>query len=184
MSNITVVTGNTKKAQEIGTIIGRPVDNVELDIAEIQSLDVEEVARDKAVKAYQQLSRPVIVDDTGMSIPALGGMPGALVVWFLDSIGPSGILKLLSGIPDRAASVSTAIGYADYRGVRVFIGTVDGTVPAAERGDNGFGYDTIFIPDGQQLTYAEMTSDQKNAVSMRAIALKKLAAFLAEDPAT
>ena len=46
MSNITVVTGNTKKAQEIGTIIGRPVDNVELDIAEIQSLDVEEVARD------------------------------------------------------------------------------------------------------------------------------------------
>lgn len=180
MTEITVVTGNKKKALEIGAIIGRPVDSVALDIAEIQSLSVEEVAFDKAQKAYEQIGRPVIVDDTGMSIPALGGMPGALVVWFLDNIGPAGIVKLMAGETDRSATVSTAIGYADEGGVRVFTGTVRGSIPQEERGDNGFGYDTIFVPEGQERTYAEMTSEEKNRVSMRSIALLQLAEFLAD----
>lgn len=178
MSSLTVITGNRGKAAEIGAILGMVVEHQALDITEIQSLDVEEVARDKAARAFEMIGKPVIVDDTGMSVQALGGMPGALIAWFLDNIGPDGILKLLDGSTDRRASVSTAIGYADNRGVHVFIGTVQGSIPDEPRGTNGFGYDPIFIPEGQEQTYAEMTSEQKNLGSMRAIALAKLADFL------
>jgi len=178
MTNITVITGNKGKAGEIGAILGIPVDNKALDIPEIQSLNVDEVARDKATRAYEIMGEPVIVDDTGMSIDALRGMPGALVVWFLDNIGTAGILKLLEGTTDRRASVSTAIGYADSSGVHVFNGTVNGSIPIQPRGTNGFGYDPIFIPEGQDRTYAEMSAEQKNEGSMRAIALAKLAEFL------
>jgi non-canonical purine NTP pyrophosphatase (RdgB/HAM1 family) len=177
--NITVVTGNKGKAAEIGAILGREVSNVAVELNEIQSLDVAEVAHDKALRAYEAVGAPVIIDDTGMSVEALGGLPGALVVWFLDKLGPSGILKLMHGVADRRASVSTAIGFADASGAHVFVGTVNGTVSGEERGANGFGYDPIFIPEGQARTYAEMASDEKNSISMRAIALGKLAEFLA-----
>ena len=176
--DITVVSGNRSKVAEIEGILGRPLLNEALDIAEIQSLDVEAVARDKAKKAYEILKRPVIVDDTGMSIPALGGLPGALVAWFLDSVGSEGILRLLGNLTERGASVSTSIGYADEKGVEVFTGTIYGVIPSEMQGDGGFGYDPIFIPDGETKTYAEMSSDEKNAISMRAIALGKLKIFL------
>jgi XTP/dITP diphosphohydrolase len=180
MIKITVVTGNLKKAKEIETITGFPVENVDLEIKEIQSLSVADVAKEKAIAAYQRLQRPVVVDDTGMSIVALGGLPGALVSWFLDSIGPEGILRLLGDNRDRRATVSTCIGYCDGGEVRVFEGVIEGSVSLGLRGTNGFGYDPIFVPMGESKTYAEMTADEKNARSMRSIALSKLKTYLEE----
>jgi XTP/dITP diphosphohydrolase len=178
MKTITVITGNASKAKEIAAIIGVPVENVSLDIKEVQSLDVSEVAREKALVAYRALGVPVVVDDTGMSIAALRGLPGALVVWFLDTIGPEGILRLMREVEDRRASVSTCIGYCDGSDLQLFEGVIHGTISAEMRGTNGFGYDPIFIPNGQSKTYAEMTADEKNSVSMRSIALSKLKTFL------
>ncbi len=178
MTKITVVTGNLNKAKEIETITGIPVENVDLEIKEIQSLSVAEVAKEKAIAAYQQLKRPVVVDDTGMSIVALGGLPGALVSWFLDSIGPEGLLRLLGDRSDRKATVSTCIGYCDGSGVQVFEGIVEGSISQSLRGTNGFGYDPIFVPSGEHKTYAEMSAAEKNARSMRSIALAKLKSYL------
>ncbi len=178
MKKITVVTGNSNKAEEISALIGAPVEWACLDIKEIQSLSVAEVAREKAFAAYRALGVPVVVDDTGMNIAALGGLPGALVVWFLDTIGPQGVLRLLRDSEDRRASVSTCIAYCEGPDVELFEGIIHGTVSREIRGSNGFGYDPIFIPDGQSRTFAEMTSEQKNALSMRSIALAKLRDFL------
>jgi XTP/dITP diphosphohydrolase len=178
MKTITVVTGNINKAKEIEKITGFPVENFDLQIKEIQSLSVAEVAREKAIAAFQSLKRPVIVDDTGMSIAAIGGLPGALVSWFLDSIGPEGILRLLGDNSDRRAIVSTCVAYCDGDKVEVFEGAVEGTISDRPRGENGFGYDPIFVPAGGEKTYAEMSSAEKNAVSMRSIALGKLKSFL------
>ncbi|MGH9200554.1 MAG: RdgB/HAM1 family non-canonical purine NTP pyrophosphatase [Vicinamibacterales bacterium] len=172
------VTGNKGKAAEVAAIIGWDVDPVKLDLAEIQSLSVEEVAAAKAMEAYRQLQRPVVVDDSGMTIDALSGLPGALLAWFLDTLGPDGILKLIDRSANRRASVSTCIGYADAEGAKTFLGVIEGQLTTERRGANGFGYDPIFIPDGQQLTFAEMSSEQKNAHSMRSIALLRLKAFL------
>ena len=175
---ILFITGNKKKVEEVRAITGLNVIAKNLDILEIQSLDVEEVAKAKALSAFQAVGQPVIVDDTGMSIDALGGLPGALVAWFLDSLQPAGILRLMVNEKNRKASVSTCIAYADETGVFAFTGTIYGTVTDYLKGENGFGYDPIFIPDGHDKTYAEMTADEKNEISMRKIALLKLKKFI------
>jgi XTP/dITP diphosphohydrolase len=175
---ILFITGNNKKVEEVKAITGLDVSARNLDIAEIQSLEVEEVAKAKALSAFEAVGRPVIVDDTGMSIDSLNGLPGALVAWFLDSLQPAGILRLMANEKNRKASVSTCIAYADETGVFAFTGTISGIVADSPRGENGFGYDPIFIPDGYDKTYAEMTSEEKNEISMRKIALLKLKRFI------
>lgn len=175
------ITGNSKKAAEVRGITGLNVVAKNLDIPEIQSLAVEEVAKAKALAAFQLTGQPIIVDDTGMSIEALGGLPGALVVWFLDILKPEGILKLLKGETNRKASVSTCIAYADASGVYAFTGTVSGAIADSLRGENGFGYDPIFIPDGYKKTYAEMTSEEKNEISMRKIAVWQFREFMEKN---
>lgn len=178
---ILFITGNKKKAEEVKAITGLDVLTKSLDIPEIQALDVEEVAKAKALSAFHLTGQPVIVDDTGMSIEALSGLPGALVAWFLDTLRPEGILKMLNGEKNRKASVSTCIAYADQNGAAVFTGTIHGEIADSLRGENGFGYDPIFIPDGYDKTYAEMTSDEKNEISMRKIALLKFKEFMAKQ---
>jgi non-canonical purine NTP pyrophosphatase (RdgB/HAM1 family) len=179
-NEILFITGNRKKAEEVKAITGLNVQAKKMDIPEIQSLDVEEVAKAKALSAFQITGRPVMVDDTGMSVDTLNGLPGALVVWFLDILKPEGILKLLKDEDNRKASVSTCIAYADQSGVFAFTGTIQGKISKSLRGENGFGYDPIFIPEGHDKTYAEMTEEKKNEISMRKIALFKFRDFMSK----
>lgn len=169
-----MITGNEGKAREYSALLGIEVRAVKEDLIEIQSLDVVDVVRAKAADAYSKLRSPVLVDDTGLSVHAWNGLPGALVAWFLSSVGTQGILDMAASATDRAATVTTALGYADADGVRVFTGTLDGTLTTAPRGTNGFGYDSIFAPSGSDMTFAEMSSDQKNAVSHRRLAVDEL----------
>jgi len=178
---ILFITGNRQKVEEARAITGFAVLARKLDIPEIQSLDVEAVAKAQALAAFQISGCPVIVDDSGLSIEALAGLPGALVVWFLDTIRPVGILKLLVGETNRRATVSTCIAYADQAGVVAFTGTVRGKISETPRGENGFGYDPIFIPDGHDKTYAEMTAEEKNEISMRKIALLQFKEFMEKN---
>lgn len=178
MQKILIITGNQEKADEISAITGLTIEAKNLELSEIQSLSVEEVAKKKAVAAYKIVRQPVLVDDTGMSIEALNGLPGAFVSWFLDSLGSQGVLNLIKNQENRKASVSTCIAYADVNGAQTFVGTVNGTIPTELRGDKGFGYDPIFIPDGNDKTYAEMTSEEKNEISMRKIALMKFKEYI------
>jgi len=178
---ILFITGNKQKVEEARAITGFAVVARKLDIPEIQSLDVEAVARAQAQAAFQMTNCPVIVDDTGLSIEALEGLPGALVAWFLDTLRPAGILKLLAGEKKRRATVSTCIAYADQAGVVAFTGTVRGKISETLRGESGFGYDPIFIPDGQDKTYAEMTAEEKNEISMRKIALLQFKEFIEKN---
>jgi XTP/dITP diphosphohydrolase len=176
---ILFITGNKNKLEEVRAITGLKVVARNLDIPEIQALDVEEVAKAKALEAFKITGQPVIVDDTGMSIDALNSLPGALVAWFLDTLKPEGIVKLLLQEKNRKASVSTCIAYADQTGVFAFTGTVHGEIAESLRGESGFGYDPIFIPEGHNKTYAEMGSEEKNEISMRKIALTKFKEFMA-----
>jgi non-canonical purine NTP pyrophosphatase (RdgB/HAM1 family) len=83
---------------------------------------------------------------------------------------------MAAGITDRRATATAALGYADATGVRVFQGTVDGTLATELRGTSGFGYDPVFIPDGDSghRTWAEMTGEEKNKVSHRRRAVKAM----------
>src|SRR3989304_4445581 len=136
---ILLITGNNNKAEEVRAITGLNIVARRLDIPEIQSLDVEEVAKAKALSAFQATGLPVVVDDTGMSIESLNGLPGALVVWFLDVLKPDGIIRVLASKRNRKASVSTCIAYAEETGGSVVTGTINGKIPDSVKGENGFG---------------------------------------------
>ncbi|XVV02482.1 RdgB/HAM1 family non-canonical purine NTP pyrophosphatase [Actinosynnema sp. CA-248983] len=174
IDRISLITGNEGKAREYAMLLGIEVAAVKEDLVEIQSLDVVEVVQRKVEDAYAKLQRPVLVDDTGLVLTAWNGLPGALVAWFLSTVGAQGILDMAAGFEDRSATVTTALGYADADGVRIFTGTLAGTLTTERRGDGGFGYDSIFVPAGGELTFAEMSSEQKNAISHRRLAVHEL----------
>jgi non-canonical purine NTP pyrophosphatase (RdgB/HAM1 family) len=174
IDRISLITGNEGKAREYATLLGIEVSAVREELIEIQSLDVVEVVKRKIQDAYSKLQGPVLVDDTGLVLNAWNGLPGALVAWFLSSVGAQGILDMAAGVTDRSATVTTALGYADANGVRVFTGILQGTLTTERRGDGGFGYDSIFVPAGSDLTFAEMSSKQKNAISHRRLAVEEL----------
>ena len=168
------VSSNEGKAREVAAILGAAVARLDLDLPEIQALDVAEVARHKAAAAFARVGRPVVVEDTGLALDALGGLPGALVRWFLATIGPDGICRLVPPTGDRAATARTAVAYCDGRGVEVFVGETRGAIVAAPAGAGGFGWDPIFRPDGATRTFAEMDDADKAAFSMRRRALEHL----------
>ncbi len=157
------------------------VEHVPLDCPEFRHSDVKVIAREKARYAYEQLRRPLIVDDTAFSIRALNGFPGPYAAYVLDTIGIEGILTLMETRVDRYASFVTAIAYADETGIRVFEGEIEGRI-VAPRGTGGFGYDPIFEMGDQ--TLAELPLETKSAISHRGRALSAFAAWWKEHAAS
>ena len=117
----------------------------------------------------------VLIDDAGVFIEALGGFPGVYSRYAYDTIGLSGILKLMEGIENRRASFKCVLGFLRNNGKQyVLAGETHGTLIHEERGDEGFGYDPIFIPEGEEKTFAELDMNRKNQLSHRGKALNKL----------
>ncbi|SNQ50904.1 conserved hypothetical protein [Frankia canadensis] len=167
IDDVALITSNEGKAREYTLLLGREIVATSMDLIEIQSLDVVTVAEHKAADAYAKLRRPVLVDDSGLAVTAWNGLPGALSAHFLGAVGIPGLLAMAAGLPDRGASITTAIGYADATGVHVVAGTVHGTLTSVPRGSNGHSFDTVFIPAGGTQTFAEMPTERKNAISPR-----------------
>lgn len=168
------VTSNPGKVREIEALLGASVEQLDLDLPEIQALAVADVARHKALTAFERAGRPVMVEDTGLYIDALRGLPGALVRWFLATIGPAGICGLVPAGADRAAQARTAVAYCAGDSVELFIGETPGVIVAAPAGAGGFGWDPIFRPDGASGTFAELGPAERAAYSMRRQAVERL----------
>lgn len=171
---LTFITSSANKLTEVERILGCTLERVSLQLEEIQAIDLEAVVRHKAHQAYAHLSRPLLVEDTGLTFAAWNGLPGALSKWFLTALGPNGICKLLRGESNRAATATTLFAYYDGTDYHVFSGTVAGVVPEAPRGADGFGWDAIFQPLGSDRTFAEMKPEEKDRFSMRRLALEQL----------
>ena len=176
------VTTNEHKRREVERILGVELERAGPDVLEVQALDFAEVAIHKARSAYDALGRPphpVLVEDSGLVIEVWNGLPGALTKWFLSSVGYQGLLKMLSG-EDRRARAVCAVAVADRGGeVRVFRGEVEGALAPEPRGEGGFGWDPIFVPEGSELTYAQM-GEAKNEDSHRARAFRQVRGWLEE----
>lgn len=155
-----------------------PVAHHKLDLDELQTLDLRQVAEHKVRQAYDMLKRPVLVEDVALTFTAMGRLPGTFVKWFLEEIGNEGLCKLADGLEHR--KVIASICYAFYDGTKVhfFENHVDGLVPAAPQGDKGWGWDPIFQPNGSDKTYGEMTESEVRPFSVRAQAIEGLRTFL------
>ncbi len=170
---ITFITGNVCKAAEVERLLGFPLRHESVSVEEIQAIDLKPVVCYKAALAYTALRRPVLVEDTGLALSAMNGFPGALIKWFLQSLGTDGICRVLQAETDRQARATTVFGYHDGTSCHVFAGTVAGSIPDTPRGTRGFGWDSIFQPRGSTRTFAEMTAEEKDRFSMRRLALEQ-----------
>ncbi|MBJ7293247.1 MAG: RdgB/HAM1 family non-canonical purine NTP pyrophosphatase, partial [Ilumatobacteraceae bacterium] len=140
------------------------------------------VIKAEAVVAFAHAD--AIADDTGLEVDALDGAPGVWSARFAgeppsDARNRALLLERLAGIVNRSARFRTVLAIVRADGTVIHAdGTCNGTIALAERGDNGFGYDSVFIPnDGDGRTFAELSSDEKNALSHRAravVALREL----------
>lgn len=177
---LTFITGNENKLREARQILGA-VQSLKLDLSEIQSLDPHEVIRAKLKEAFKHHPGPFIVEDTSLSLDCLNGLPGTFIKFFLETVKEEGLSRIATHHDNPCAIAKTIIGYAtDPSDVHFFEGTIVGKV-VAPRGSNGFGWDVIFVPEGHHLTFAEMSSDEKNSMSMRKRAFEQLLTYLAQS---
>lgn len=181
-SSVLFASSNHKKYEESRDILGRlsiELEYFECELGEIQSDSLSAIALAKVSDAFSRCNKAVIVDDAGLYIDALGGFPGPYSAYVQSTIGNPGILRLLEGL-DRSAAFAAAIAYAaPGTKPQVFESRIEGSIPEAPRG-SGWGYDPIFVPQGNAQTFAEMHN--KNAVSHRTRALEMFASWLSGTP--
>ncbi len=175
---ICFVTGNANKFAEARAIVPE-LEMLEMDLPEIQEIDAPAIIVAKFAEAVRRMpGRELVVEDTSLSLKCLNGLPGPLIKWFLQAMGPRGLYEIASRFDETRATARTMIGYMDGAGmVRFFEGAVDGSI-VLPRGATKFGWDPVFRPSGHLKTFAEMTRDEKNAISMRRQAFAGLKAFL------
>lgn len=164
------VTSNDGKRREAAAILGVELRAESPDVPEIQALDPREVAAEKAREARRALGGPevpILVEDSGLIVEAWNGLPGAFTKWFMTAVGNEGICSMLGDGLSREARAVCVVAVAHPESVEVFPGEAAGSLAHAPRGEGGFGWDAIFIPEGETRTYAEM-GDQKHADSHRA----------------
>lgn len=176
-NKITFITGNSAKAKYLSDYFDIEVDHKKLDLHEIQSLDLKEIVEEKAKVAFKIIKKPVLVEDVSLTFKALKKLPGPLIRWFLDTLGNDGLIDILKG-KDRTAIAEVAFCYFDGKKSSVFSALKSGSISKKAKGEMGFGWDPIFIPDGHSKTWAEMGDDEKHETSMRKIALGKLKKYL------
>ena len=151
-----------------------------LDLPEIQSLDLLEVLRAKGAEAWRRLGRPLVVEETGFEIDAFGGFPGPLVKWMLEAMGAEGMAgAALATVAERegAAAGATArcmVLYRDGQREVVGEGVARGTLVLPPRGQGGFGWDPVFLPEGESRTYGELSGEEKDSIGHRGKAWRDL----------
>ena len=174
-----LVTGNLDKLAEAERICGCSLRHEEIDLPEIQSSDLAEVAREKALEAWRRLQQPVIIDETSLELAALNGFPGPLVKFMLDAVGPEGIAGTAAALADSGASAVCLLAHYDGRDMVFGQGSSEGRLVLPARGASGFGFDTVFEPEGGTLTFAELGDAGKDAIGHRGRAWRALIAELA-----
>ncbi|HLI46171.1 MAG TPA: XTP/dITP diphosphatase [Geobacterales bacterium] len=177
MKKVTLITGNTNKFKEMSLILieyGIELEMLDLDLFEIQSEKIEEIALNYARNAYKEIRKPLIVEDSGLFIKALNGFPGPYSSYVNKTIGNEGILRLMYDEKERTATFKAVIVYKDDKFEETFVGEIKGEISREIRG-NGWGFDPIFIPNNSKKTFGEMQSEEKNKYSHRGIATLKFA---------
>jgi len=189
MNTIIFATNNEHKVFEVRSvlkekfkIISLKEAGIEIDIPEPYN-SLEENACEKARVIYQLTDKNCFAEDTGLEVEVLNGGPGVKSARYADEERSfeKNIDKLLSKLKNkenRKAQFRTVACLIENGKEKIFEGICKGTIIAQRRGDSGFGYDPVFIPDGSTKTFAEMSMEEKNRFSHRKKAIEKLTSYL------
>ena len=184
-------TSNPNKVKEVNQLLGSTVQVKSLkdigfttELPETQDT-IEGNAIQKAETLFQHIGKPCFAEDTGLIVPALNGAPGVYSARYAgpqknDQDNMNLLLQNLEQQADRRAHFKTVIALKTAEQLFTFEGIAPGQIIESPRGDHGFGYDPIFLPDGYHTTFAEMAMQAKSKISHRAKALQKLIEYLAK----
>ncbi len=173
-----LVTGNPNKSREVERILGFRPETAAIDLPEVQSLDILEVLEAKGEAAWALLGRPLVVEETGFCLAAMGGFPGPLVKWMLQAMGPAGIAQAAHRLGNTRASAHCALLFRDASGSAHAEGVAEGSLVLEGRGKRGFGWDPFFVPAGRTKTYAELSDVSKDRLGHRGKAWRALMKIL------
>lgn len=182
-------TNNKHKLQEVQALLENDIHIVSLnDIGCMEELPetgntLEANAQQKAEYIYKKYQMNCFADDTGLEIESLNGKPGVYSACYAgkeqnDEKNIRKVLHEMNNHQNRNAQFRTVICLIINHSYHQFEGLVQGTILKERRGIGGFGYDSVFLPHGYKKTFAEMSMEEKNRISHRAIAIKKLVNFL------
>lgn len=189
MTEIIFATNNAHKLSEVQALLGdeyrllTPRDcGITEDIPETAAT-LDGNASQKSHYLHERVGKNCFADDTGLEVEALGGEPGVRSARYATdghdfAANNRLLLRNLEGVKNRKARFRTVISLLLDGEEHLFEGIVEGHIAASEAGCGGFGYDPLFIPDGYDCTFAEMSAEQKNAISHRGRAVQRLVAFL------
>lgn len=170
------VTSNKNKAKEMRELAkpwGIEIEQIDCPYLEIQSDRLEQIASNSARRVASLLKKTIIVEDSGLFIDTLRGFPGPYSSYVLHTIGNEGVLKIAK---NRNATFKSVIAFCEpNKEPKLFIGEIKGRIAARTRGERGFGFDPIFVPNSKTRTFAEMSTAEKNKLSHRARAFTNLA---------
>lgn len=189
MQKLLFATHNQNKAKEITALVGPSFEINTLDQVgynepvEESGQTLMENAFIKAQSIHKKLKVNCFADDTGLVVPALDGAPGVYSARYAgpeksDQSNMALLLKNMQNAISREASFVTVICLILHGEVHYFEGELKGSIGMEQRGKSGFGYDPIFIPQDSLLTLAELDLEEKNKISHRALAFRKMATFL------
>lgn len=176
--NIVFVTGNEKKAKYFSELIGLPIEHQKVGVHEIQSLDLNKIVEHKAKEAFEQIKRPVIVEDASVAIVSMGRLPGPLIKWFVDEIGLEKICRLADLDKNRSAIASDTFAYYDGKRLELFQGQLEGAIADTPKGDGGYDWDKIFIPQTSDQTLAEMNPQEYEKEHLKIKPIQQVRNFL------
>ena len=134
LHNITFITSNASKADQLAQHLDYPIVHQKLDLAEIQSLDLKEIIEHKAKEAYRHVKKPVLVEDTSLTFVALGKLPGPLIKWFLTELDNVGLCKILNEYDNRNALAEVCFGLYDGEKLDIFEGQAKGVIAERPKG--------------------------------------------------
>jgi XTP/dITP diphosphohydrolase len=180
-----VVTSNEGKAREFSAALDRlpwRVERVAMEYQEVQADTLDEVAVASAIwlRELRTVKPPFVLEDAGLFVDALDGFPGVYSAYVYRTVGCDGILRLMEWRDDRKARFESRIALVLPAGpIEVMEGVCVGTVPIEARGTGGFGFDPVFVPEGEERTFAQMGIAEKEAHSHRGRALARLSDRLA-----
>ncbi|MBT4326205.1 MAG: RdgB/HAM1 family non-canonical purine NTP pyrophosphatase [Candidatus Nitrosopelagicus sp.] len=160
-----------EEAQRILSTLGVNIKLFKTTLEEIQSNSLNEIAKRKAIDAFTKIQKPIIIEDDGLFINSLNGFPGPYSSYAYDTIGNTGIIQLLENTELRDAKFVAIIAYCNgIDEVKLFESSIPGKI-SKEIEKGGWGYDPIFIPDGESKTFANVSD--KDKFSHRSASLKK-----------
>lgn len=165
MKQLIFVTQNNNKLADAQKLLSEfEIEHIDFEVPEIQALDSKEIITHKLEYAFTRVQKPCFVMDASLELECLNGFPGPFIKWWFEkTVGEEKTCQIATLFRQYGCKWTNTLGYFDGSDTHLFEEMLEGTLPDKPRGKNGYHWDTIFIPQGEKRTFAEMTFEEKQS---------------------